>query len=369
MLDGAARFDPSGVLVAPSGRVHRGDRYTVESAVPAQAALARALTSAVPTTGSRDSQLPRGLDPALTKQPTGTFNTAVQELDALATQYRNTYQLDDKAPAGHTAQRLATFAKAQSGTAEQFVAAFAVQARALGYATRVVVGYDSAGCRDECTVRARDLTAWPEVRFDGIGWQRISVVPARSVDDPRPATPPTTATPLAQAGDAQANAPAGRPTNRRPLGESEGSRWWIVLVIAGALLLLAVGVLAIRSTRRSRRRHRRRHAAEPEARVAGAWLETLDLLGRRGLRPRRSMSASQISGLGAELLDPDAAARLRALAALTTRARFDAAPASEGDAARAWDDADEIAAALASTATRRARTIDRFDTRTVTSAR
>lgn len=364
---GAARFDASGVLVSSSGAVHPGLRYTVSSAVPSDRALAHALAHAKPASDPAYTALPSGIGGDLTKAPSGTFSTAVEELNALAAQYRDTYQLDEKSLPGHTEEHLEAFAKAHSGTAEQFVAAFAVQARALKYAARVVVGFDGNECSGTCVIRLRDLTAWPEVKFDGVGWQRISVLPAKSVDDPRQVTPPTTATPIAQAGEDQAKTPPTRTAQPKSTGSSGPSPWLIALAVIGLVLVLVTVVLALRISTRRRRRSRRRDAGDPGARVVGAWLESLDQLTRRGLRARRSKSAQQLATEGSAFLDQESASRLRRLGELTTRSRFDVHPTTEAEAAEAWDDADAIAAALDAGATRRERAAGRIDTRTVSS--
>src|SRR5690606_19411546 len=54
----------------------------------------------------------------------------------------------------------------------------AVLARTLGMPSRVVVGF-SGGRRagDAVQVRSGDVTVWPEVKFDGLGWIRFNPLP------------------------------------------------------------------------------------------------------------------------------------------------------------------------------------------------
>lgn len=369
VVHGAARFGDAGVLVAPGGQVETGSRYTVESAVPDPAALAKALESAEPSSDGHYTQIPEDLPDDLTRPPTATGGSAVQEIVALARQYSDTYTLQRDASPGHTLRHLREFAKARSGTAEQFVAAFAVQARALGYAARVVIGYESHDCSGSCTVHQSDLIAWPEVRFDGVGWQRMQVVPARAEDDPPEEQPTTTTTPIQNVADKQST-DAGTGPGSTTSEQGTGSPVWrIVLAAVGLLLASFVGMLVFRAVRTARRTRRRRNAADPAARIAGAWHESLDRLVRLGLRPRRSMSASHLVEAATPLLDESAAAHLRRLSELETRSSFDEQPTTEADAAVAWEDADAIAVTIDARSTRRARLGARIDTRTVTALR
>ena len=369
VVHGEVRFGDAGVLVSPSGQVEAGRRYTVESAVPEPKALTNALESALPSSDARYTQLPDDLPSELTAPPTASGGSAVQQIVALARQYSDTYTLQEKASPGHTLRHLKEFAKVHSGTAEQFVAAYAVQTRALGYATRVVIGYESNDCSGRCVVRQSDLIAWPEVKFDGVGWQRMAVVPARAVDDPPEEEPTTTTAPIQKVAEEQGNGAGtgpGRATSE-PGTDSPVGR----IALAGGVLLLAisVGALLFRVVKTTRRSRRRRNAAAPGARIDGAWHESLDRLVRLGLRPRRSMSASQLVEAATPLLDENAATRLRRLGALETHSSFDEHPMTDADAVVAWEHADEIARSVDDRSTRRQKLAAAFDTKTVTNVK
>lgn len=369
VVRGEVRFGDAGVLVARSGQVEAGRRYTVESSVPDPTALTHALRSAAPSSDAHYTQLPDHLPVDLRKGPTASTGSAVQEIVTLARQYSDTYTLQKDASPGHTLRHLTEFAKVHSGTAEQFVAAFAVQARALRYASRVVIGYESHACSGSCTVHESDLIAWPEVKFEGVGWQRMQVVPARAVDDPPAEQPTTTTTPIQNVAKQQGNGAGTGPGRTTVEPGADSPVWWIVL--AGVVLLLAsfVGALLFRAIKTTRRTRRRRSAADPGSRIDGAWHESLDRLVRHGLRPRRSMSATQLVEAATPLIDENTATRLHRLGTLETRSRFDERPVTDTDATAAWEDADAIAEALDASSTRRARLGARIDTRTVTALR
>jgi transglutaminase-like putative cysteine protease len=192
---------------------------------------------------------------------------------------------------------------AQVGGPEQFSAAFAVLARAVGLPTRLMVGFrpgtpESDGTR---VVRGRDAFVWPEVYFQGEGWVPFDPTPVqpdgsgpgaelkRQVLDrlagvePREAPPPPSPLPPRIA----------TPTSAPPVlvaPPSTGTGGWSPLTTAGiagmvALLLLGASAVA-RATRRAR--HRR---AGPR----GAWAEVLDLLLLIGRPPPRWRTATWIA--------------------------------------------------------------------------
>lgn len=369
VVRGDVRFGEAGVLVARGGQVKEGLRYTVESAIPAPDAVAKALATAKPSGEDRYKQLPDGVPAALTLAPLASGGSAVEQVVSLARQYSDTYTLQKDASPGHTLRHLEEFAKARAGTAEQFVAAYAVQARALGYATRVVIGYESHDCSGACEVHQSDLIAWPEVRFDGVGWQRMSAVPSRAVEDPPEEEPVTTTTPIQNVADDQRNDAGAGAGNSTSAPASGNSFWRIVLAGMAVLFVTIVGSLWFRTVKTARRSARRRSAADPAARIAGAWHESLDRVVRLGLRPRRFMSASQLVEAAVPLLDDSALPHLRRLGDLETSAQFDSVPPTVSDADLAWRDADAIAATIDAQSTRRSRLSARLDTRTVTALR
>src|SRR5690606_4708576 len=81
------------------------------------------------------------------------------------------------------------FLDARSGYCIHFAGAFALMAQALDMPVRIVVGYlpgrltdDKRGDDSIYVVSSDQLHAWPEVRFNGIGW--VPFEPTASLGDP-----------------------------------------------------------------------------------------------------------------------------------------------------------------------------------------
>lgn len=194
-----------------------------------------------------------------------------------------TYSLDP-APGGGLDQLARFITTDKVGYCEQFAAAMAVMARALGIPARVVVGFLAPSEKVDGAYRftSDDLHAWPEIYFAGSGWVRFEPTPGartgtaptwtRDLDrDPAPTPSPSTATssPTRPTSDPSTAAPeAARGTTDGPTGTAS----IVASVIAGsaALLLLlgAPGVLRVRQ------RHRRlRRDPDPVAAAESLWAE------------------------------------------------------------------------------------------------
>lgn len=178
------------------------------------------------------------------------------------------------------------------GDDEQFAAAAALIARALGFDSRVVVGVRLAGdpvpgtptCADVC--EGKHVAAWAEVKgADGV-WAPIDA-------SPQIAVPPL----LLQKGEqlpefpttpeerdaSESDPPVGSANDDgsaddEPEKTQDVSLWPLVRAIGLATLALALVALAVlfipllKAVRRRSRRSQRR----PEARALGAWHELLD---------------------------------------------------------------------------------------------
>ncbi|GAB2547804.1 transglutaminase domain-containing protein [Leucobacter ruminantium] len=197
------------------------------------------------------------------------------------------------------------------GDDEQFAAAAALVARALGYDSRVVVGVRLGGeevpgvpaCEDECT--GENLAAWIEVRGDRATWVPFDVTPQVTQPPQRleqgeqlpefPTTP--------EERDAQEVDP--------PVGlgdQTEGSKDdpevvaapWLgpLLRIAGLSLgsaaLLALPFLFLPLAKRLRSR-KRRSEADPELRALGAWEELVDRARDAGVAIPEGASRAEIA--------------------------------------------------------------------------
>lgn len=240
------------------------------------------------------------------------------------------YEQVADAPSGHAYPNLSFFlfgdkaAGGQKGTSEQFAAAFAVLARALGLPTRVAVGFDVVD--GQSSVTGASALAWPEVLFEGLGWVAFDPLPRpdtepQSVEDfiqptpePSPSTPtavdtPSSSTLPASPAAEAAEVPQGTADNGGPTAAIATG------VAAAALLCLyALVPLGIR-----RQRRRRLWGDDPPGRVLGAWREVHDALRLAGTPVPASLSATEVSAFAENSLD---GACLVDLAALVNQVTF-----------------------------------------------
>lgn len=199
------------------------------------------------------------------------------------------------------------------GDDEQFAAAAALVARAMGFDSRVVLGMRLGGdtdgvpgipaCAAECT--GQNMSAWVEVSgADGV-WAPLDVTP-------QVATPPTTLEEGEQLPE-YPTTPETRDASESdpPVGMSESdsaesddnpenslSALWPVLRVIGlslgALALLALLLLFIPFVKRLRTK-RRREAVVPEVWALGAWDELLDSYADAGVPVPRGGSRRDIA--------------------------------------------------------------------------
>ncbi len=304
----AARVDPGCGCLALSDRLRPGLRYTVDArsdAQPSDSMLAKAqvpVRSAVRNYLALPELPPRLSDYA--KASVAGAHSDAERAHRIVRAVVAGRSVDATAPAGSSYARLQTFLfgdqdtthGAQAGTSEQFATAFATLARAVGLPTRIVVGFGDGQRRTDGDrlIRGRDIMAWPEVYFTGLGWVDFDLSPqpghVRHHDDgaERPGQP---------------LAPAAAPTrppitkSRRRAGEAP-HRPVVVLAALGAAIPLAAVVVLIGLRGRRRRRHRRGGAA-------GAWSEVLDLCTLIGYRPSVACPAPAVAADLARLVPSD----------------------------------------------------------------
>jgi len=217
------------------------------------------------------------------------------------------------------------------GTPEQFVTAFVLLARSLGFDARVATGFavDPTEAVSPLTVRSQHAAAWPEVNIADIGWLAFDPVPpTEAVGDDEPEPPQEAQTPAA------AQPPVDPPAERGPDEEPEeepaeetaegwGVGAWIVRVtfaVGLTLLPFALAIGAILALKYARRQRRVR-LADPAGRVRGAWANTTDALVDAGLLIEPSWTDDRIAAMGAPLVG-NVPHELRRLAGLATAATF-----------------------------------------------
>jgi transglutaminase-like putative cysteine protease len=242
------------------------------------------------------------------RQITFGASTPFEQAVALEHAVRTGRQVDPTAPAGSSYARLETFLfgqsrtdlGAQAGTSEQFATAFAVLARSVGLPTRVVVGFGAgtpgpAGTR---IVRGRDVEAWPEVYFGGLGWYAFSPTPSPGgvadadaqvklkvldrVGAQASAAPPA---PVSSGGP-----PAPTPTSAGSAAAPSRARSLPVGQVSMAVAVFLFIVVALLLGARAGRRLRHRRAGD-----RGAWAEVLDVLVLLRRPPPRWHTAPQIA--------------------------------------------------------------------------
>jgi len=258
--------------------------------------------------GSRWAQLPPGMNReigALALEWTRGEATDLEKLVAIQNQLRNplVFEYDTQIGISESDDYLSQFLfETRKGYCQQFATAFAVLARSLGYATRVVVGFlpgeSQQATPDRFVVKGSDAHAWPEVYFPGHGWIPFEPTPRGGATGPAHTVPPT----QLPTGGLDPNIPTNLGPqaigegNRRPevfrgsddprrigveagarIGrEAEAARRWregfmrVVIVLAIALFLFLASVPLLKQAR-SARPYRR--AQDARARAAAGFVE------------------------------------------------------------------------------------------------
>ncbi|MEU3189725.1 transglutaminaseTgpA domain-containing protein [Streptomyces sp. NPDC006992] len=381
--------DPaSGVLALGEGggagvRVNRGLSYTAVSQVPVFDAK-RLQYAAVPdgTAHAAVTSLPR-TDAAgkpieavetfteLAAEATAGSSYPYQQAHRLAGWLRENYRYDPASLPGHAYRNLEFFlTTGKQGTSEQFAASFAVLARTLGLPTRVAVGFraDGAGARSgggngTAQITGRDALAWPEVRFEGVGWVPFYPTPGQTSKDGSsvpPAGQPeerektdraiTQQPPPSAVPDRQDD---GKQQDRAAPAGGGGLPVWVYASAAVVLLLLAYCGGAAWAPYRVRRRRRR--ARDPGQRVLGAWQQIVDRLTEVGLPATAAHTATEVAAFGVARIGDSGSEQLPTLARLVNEVGYGGRAPDEAAAETAWRHCDAIERVVARTVPRRER--------------
>ena len=279
----------------------------------------------------------------ITQGATSAYERALRIESYLKTKY----QLDSQSIPGHTLALLQVFLdQTRRGRDEQFVAAFGVLAAAVGLPVRVVVGFDTKpdAATGAVTVTSKEIAAWPEVEFEGLGWVAFDPVP--SVESPPEAASGVSTDALDQsnAGAARVSPPSTAPSAPPPSEvppppeTSPGHRVsrTVVGVAAATLvpLLLVVGyIVAVLALKRRRRRRLRDHGPSA-ARVSGAFASAFDVVVDLGGQAPESLTDNELVDRAPPTFVASGA--LDTLARRSTTATFGPRPPEEVDADAAW---------------------------------
>lgn len=205
--------------------------------------------------------------------------------------------------AGHGAGRIASFLQDLTGDDEQYAAAMALLANAVGVPARVTL---DATVEPGGAVYGKDVHANVELDLAQYGWVPLPLsdflgnkrpvpqpkktpqpAPARAVPQQQPNAAPVT-------GNSQSSA-----TSRSAAPPPKNSGFHIppivmtLLAYAGIPLAVLIAIIAgLRGAKGIRRR--RRAGGQPVARVAGAWAELVDLGRDLGIAPQPSLTRREL---------------------------------------------------------------------------
>ncbi|OUO59108.1 transglutaminaseTgpA domain-containing protein [Olsenella sp. An270] len=225
------------------------------------------------------------------------------------------YSLD--APGGDEGnlETIGSFLESRSGYCVHYATTFALLARELGVPARVALGYAPSAQRDDAgsyVVTMRELHAWAEVWFDGIGWVGVDVTPAAGAGTSTPEAEETSE------GETPTSEPAPEETPTEPVEESpqqdapreEAEKDdasplpWRAVVPLGLVALAVAGAAAVLLARRRR-----------TATWQAAWRRICRRAWRSGVRWDKSATEDIIVERICEQLDDDArAAEVRRIA-------------------------------------------------------
>ncbi|MHB1140119.1 MAG: transglutaminase-like domain-containing protein, partial [Microthrixaceae bacterium] len=302
-----------GTVWSPMSPLGSGTTYSIESRqVPVDQASLRAVGSAREAADEGDAtaravveqygQAPDTTDRVeqLARQVTGGATSDVDRIDALERWMddNTTYSLDAPlAPKGVDVVDDFLF-ESREGWCEQIASSLVVMARVAGVPARLATGF-APGEWDEVNgrfvVRERDAHAWAEVWFPDTGWVSFD---------------PTADVPLA--GTDEATAGAGALDWREVAG--------VLLLVVGAVALIAAPLLRWLRRRRARRADGRQRRAARRERWDAAAEARLERVGEQAGRPRGV--GETVTTYAAAVADSVEDDRLRRVGVLVDRARY-----------------------------------------------
>ncbi|WP_176765813.1 transglutaminaseTgpA domain-containing protein [Actinomyces ruminicola] len=271
------------------------------------------------------------------------------------------FAYDESAPGGFDTadvppvETIASFLDERRGYCVHYAAAFTLMARSLGLPTRIAIGYASRAGEATTSVSGRDLHAWPEVWFDGVGWVAFEPTPggagARAdTGTTVPSEPTAEGTTTAASASARATPTTVRPTASGKAAQASTVRvtvlgaWlgrhrlWPLGAVCVALLLAAPALVRV-----GRRRRRLRRIRDGDRPAAAAWEELADTAADLGLW--NAAGRGDRGGGGAGEAARRAGPRARTHEALAEY--LAAAPGLSADVRRALEEVAEAAVAEA----------------------
>lgn len=292
-----------------------------------------------------------------------------QQLALLAAFFQNNEVVNDGPPFTERAEAAPDFSLAgieqlisrdgdRAARPEQYAAAFAILARAVGFPTRVVVGYRlpvGADAGRPVTLGGADLAAWPEVALAGFGWVPFNPTPGAKGDAKLSVAERELESAISDAVTQTATPPAvAPPVTSNPPGADAGpgSNWWVRLGVglAVGVSLVGVGVALLRW----RRGTRGRGDPDPGRRIVAAWRQVVGRLPGPG--DPETWTARDAERVARERLDDATAEVVAELGGLLNEALHAPRPPDRHKAEAAWSLVDPFKmAARRARAERRAR--------------
>ncbi len=272
----------------------------------------------------------------------------------------------DKTIEGHDTGALENFLlRDRVGFCEQFAGSYAAMARSVGLPARVAIGFTPGTLEPDGRfhVTSDEAHAWPEVHLDGLGWMSFEPTPGRydptpgdhtgtGSQDPNIAEPtsPTTdpsveSSTLPTTTQSRGTSPTApnqpRPTVAPSNGSADRSATATALIAVGYFLAVGAAslivVCAIVLLVAQVKRHRRRNSRDSRLRVAGAWEQALESLGRAGIHRNPAATPVEFASRGGPAAGVGLAGpALLSLAHLYTEATYSAKIPSDSTADEAW---------------------------------
>ena len=291
------RYDRSTLdfISAANNQTTAGLTYSLNGLdlVPSAAELADAVPAPASVFTS-NTALPRDLPGSvrnLARSITDSVSTKFEKAVALQQWFRvdGGFRYSTERSSGNGTDDLVSFLSTgkggRVGYCEQFAASMSLMGRTLGIPSRVAVGFlrPEQVAKDTFVYSSRDLHAWPEMYFGGVGWVRFEPTPQRAGSVPAyttqrvPQAQPTASSSASAAApslnriDRETDPTAG--VGNRDQGSVLTSP--LALSLLGALVLAALMALTPRTLRTLHRR-RRASASDPAGVVEAAWAELRD---------------------------------------------------------------------------------------------
>jgi transglutaminase-like putative cysteine protease len=328
-LDGDWYWDSDGLTVKSPNRDARNETYRATSLViaPTPDQLASAGTT-VPAGFDRFLSLPANLPKIISDTANRVAGGAANNYEkALLLQgyFRNgEFQYSETAPVdkgydGTGMTVIASFLKAREGYCIHFASAMAVMARSLGIPSRIAVGFlpgtqlpELQNGRTAFTVTSRDLHAWPELYFEGIGWTRFEPTVSRGevpayadVASPDVPTPVNTATPAPSNSAGAQPSTSAAPLAPEPTKQATASGARVTPIDTWRWLLLALGTVAVlllapAVARMLLQRRRLISLAAGSSSARTAWQEVLDTAADLGIDIADTATPREVADLLAQ---------------------------------------------------------------------